>query len=136
MDVSKSETPTAHLAQLRGAFAPPQGYRLGIGPMRKLRIPLLILIAATLAPSYDSVAAEKTPRPPAKSAKADAVLLPPEFSGWTASGPAKALKDAADADPANAAALKEYGFTDGSLASYQRGGETLTVKALRFVDAS
>jgi len=103
--------------------------------MRKLRIPLLVLIAATLIPTYDAVAAEKTP-PPAKAAKADPALLPADFSGWTATGAAKPLKDAAEADSANAAALKEYGFTDGSLAGYQRGSETLTVKALRFVDAS
>jgi uncharacterized protein DUF6599 len=103
--------------------------------MRKLRIPLLLLIAATLA-SACGVAAEKTSPPPAKTAKADPALLPPDFAGWTAAGPAKPLRDAAEADPANAAALKEYGFTDGSLGSYQRGSETLTVKALRFVDAS
>jgi len=132
MDVSKPGTPTA---QAHDAFASPARYRLGIVPMRKLRIPLLVLIAATLIPTYDAVAAEKTP-PPAKAAKADPALLPADFSGWTATGAAKPLKDAAEADSANAAALKEYGFTDGSLAGYQRGSETLTVKALRFVDAS
>lgn len=133
MDVSKPETPTA---QPRYAFASPARYRLGIGHMRKLRISLLLLIAATLVLTYDAVAAEKTPPPPAKAAKAEAALLPPDFSGWIASGPAKLLKEAAEADQANATALKEYGYIDGSLASYGRGSETLTVKALRFVDAS
>ena len=132
MDVSKPEILTA---QALGAFASPARYRLGIGPMRKLRIPLLLLVAAIIATAPAS-GAEKTPPPPAKTAKADAALLPADFSGWTATGPAKPLKDVAEADAANAAALKEYGFTDGSLASYQRGSETLAVKALRFVDAS
>jgi hypothetical protein len=103
--------------------------------MRKLSLPLLLLFAVTLAPAI-SGAAPDAPKPPAKTAKAEAALLPSSFSGWDASAPAKPLTDAAQADPANAAALKEYGFTDGSLASYQRGGDTLTVKALRFEDAS
>ena len=40
------------------------------------------------------------------------------------------------ADPANAAALKEYDFTDAAPATYKRSGETLTLRALRFHDAS
>jgi hypothetical protein len=32
--------------------------------------------------------------------------------------------------------LKEYDFTDGSLANYKRSGETLSLRALRFHDAS
>ena len=46
------------------------------------------------------------------------------------------VTDAAKADPDNAAALKEYDFTDGALATYKRSGETLTLRALRFEDAS
>ncbi len=38
--------------------------------------------------------------------------------------------------PANAAALKEYDFTDAALADYKREGETLSLRALRFHDAS
>jgi len=40
------------------------------------------------------------------------------------------------ADPPNAAALKEYDFSDGMLAEYKRSGETLNLHALRFHDAS
>jgi hypothetical protein len=105
------------------------------GPVRKLALPLLLLFAVTLTAAIAS-AAPKPPQPPAKASKADAALLPSGFSGWESSGPVKALTNAAQADPASAAALKEYGFTDGSLATYERGGETLTVKALRFEDAS
>ena len=47
-----------------------------------------------------------------------------------------ALADPAQADPANAAALKEYDYTGGASATYKREGETLSVRALRFQDAS
>jgi hypothetical protein len=53
----------------------------------------------------------------------------------TAQAPKK-VTDAAQADPANAAALKEYDFTDAALADYKREGETLSLRALRFHDAS
>lgn len=63
-------------------------------------------------------------------------LLPDEFDGWTAAEPSKTVTDAAQADPANAAALKEYGFNAAVEASYKREGETLSLRALRFDDAS
>ena len=50
--------------------------------------------------------------------------------------PLKTVSDPAQADPANAAALKEYDFTDGALANYKRSGESLSLRALRFHDAS
>jgi hypothetical protein len=67
---------------------------------------------------------------------APASLLPDSFAGWVAAEPPKAVTDPAQADPANAEALKEYDFTDGMIASYKRSGETLSVHALRFHDAS
>ncbi len=63
-------------------------------------------------------------------------LLPDEFDGWAATGPSKVMTDAAQADPANAAALKEYGFNAAVLANYKRDGDTLSMRALRFDDAS
>jgi hypothetical protein len=63
-------------------------------------------------------------------------LLPQVFSGWEAEGAPKKVTDPALADSANAAALKEYDFTDGELANYKRGSETLSLRALRFHDAS
>lgn len=51
--------------------------------------------------------------------------------------PAKASPDAAVADPANAAVLNEYGFTDVESGQYSRDdGRKLTLKAARFQDAS
>jgi hypothetical protein len=63
-------------------------------------------------------------------------LLPDELDGWVATTPPKALADAAQADPANAAALKEYDYTSGASATYKRDGETLSARALHFQDAS
>ena len=63
-------------------------------------------------------------------------LLPDSFAGWVAADPPKTVSDPAQADPANSAALKEYDFTDAALASYKRNGETLSLRALRFHDAS
>ncbi len=72
-------------------------------------------------------------KPVVAAAKA---LLPEAFAGWSTQEPVKTLTDAAQADATNAAALKEYAFADGAVATYKRSGETLTVRALRFDDAS
>ncbi len=63
-------------------------------------------------------------------------LLPDSFAGWTAKGPEQPLATAEQADGAHAAALREYGFQSGSVATYERDGETLTVHAFRFKDVS
>ena len=63
-------------------------------------------------------------------------LLPEALDGWVESGPPKSLTDPSQADPANAAALKEYDYTGGASVTYKREGETLSVRALRFQDAS
>lgn len=52
-------------------------------------------------------------------------LLPDSFAGWVATGAPKKITATAQADPVNAAALKEYEFTDGELSVYKRSGETL-----------
>src|SRR5260370_26691186 len=63
-------------------------------------------------------------------------LLPDAFAGWMATGPLRTLTDAAEADSANAAALKEYDFAGGVHANYKRDSDTLTVRALSFRDLS
>ena len=70
------------------------------------------------------------------TAPKDKPLLPDAFAGWVATDKPKAVIDAAEMDSANAAALKEYGNTGGMTASYKRGDETLSVKALSFQDVS
>jgi hypothetical protein len=64
-------------------------------------------------------------------------ILPQQFAGWQRQGAAGASKDAAEADPTNAALLKEYGFTDVESAAYKSDdGRSLKIRAARFADAS
>ena len=100
----------------------------------------ILVFSTALAVSAPMALAQAAP---AKAAAArapapvnTAALLPKSFAGWVADKAPKNLTDALQADPASAAALKEYDFTDGALASYKRSGETLSVSALRFHDAS
>jgi hypothetical protein len=119
--------------------------------MRKHCIPLslaaLVLAVASAAaqmptsiaqpPKSAINAAKAAPKAAAKPQdKLVASLLPISFSGWDANSTPKPINDPAQADSANAAALKEYGFTDALLMDYTRDGETLKIRALRFVDAS
>jgi hypothetical protein len=72
-----------------------------------------------------------------EGARAASPMLPKQFAGWQILGSAQTSKDAAVADPVNAALLKEYGFTGFESATYIRDdGRKLTVKAARFADAS
>ena len=74
---------------------------------------------------------------PAQKTAAAPPLLPEQFGGWQMKGPAAASKDAAVADPSNAAILQEYRFTDFASATYTRDdGRTLKIRAARFADAS
>jgi hypothetical protein len=104
-------------------------------------ISILVCMAA-LAGGANALQAQSAP---AKTPQGAAhLVLPPvpkallqqAFAGWVAAQPPKKLTDAAQADPAHAAALTEYGFTDAALADYKRSSETLSLRALRFHDAS
>lgn len=73
---------------------------------------------------------------PAASSKP---LLPDSFAGWVASDHADSLKPITDptvADGPNAAALREYDFSDATSVTYKRGSDTLTLRAFRFHDVS
>lgn len=63
-------------------------------------------------------------------------LLPESFAGWEQKEAPKPIADATQADSTSAAALKEYGFQNGLEAHYQKAGETLTLRVLRFSDLS
>src|SRR5512135_1571650 len=63
-----------------------------------------------------------------------ASLLPAVFAGWQKQEQASG-RDPAQADPANAAVMKECGFTDFEQATYGRAGRKIEVKAARFADA-
>ena len=90
---------------------------------------------ATHGKAEKSATAKRAEKSAAKAA-APARLLPDAFAGWVAEGSAKKLTDPAQADAANAAALKEYEFEEGATAEYKRSGETLSLRLLRFHDAS
>jgi hypothetical protein len=75
--------------------------------------------------------------PPVASAPSAAPILPQQFGGWEMQAGAQTSHDPAAADPANAAVLKEYGFTDFAGSTYTReDGRTVKLRAARFVDAS
>jgi len=64
-------------------------------------------------------------------------ILPKEFGGWQRQGSGKTSSDPAVADPANAAVLKEFGFTGFESANYSRDDDhKLALRAARFEDAS
>jgi hypothetical protein len=82
----------------------------------------LVSVGFSASPGFDS------PAPP---------ILPKQFAGWEIQGTTQTSKDAAAADPTNAALLKEYGFTDFEAATYKSDdGRSLKIRAARFADAS
>ena len=86
------------------------------------------LIISFASASFAATPGADSPAPP---------ILPKQFAGWQIQGAPQASKDAAAADPTNAALLKEYGFTDFEAATYKSDdGRTLKIRAARFADAS
>lgn len=101
----------------------------------------IVLCGSALALACVNVNAQVKPASSTKPQQAVTIslprpLLPAVFDGWVAAQQPSSITDPAQADSANAAALKEYGFTEATLAAYKREGETLNVKALRFEDVS
>jgi hypothetical protein len=73
---------------------------------------------------------------PAPAAPAAPPLLPTDFAGWSLSGPAQESTAPEAADAANASVLKEFGFQQFSAAHYANADNKLSVRAIRFQDAS
>jgi hypothetical protein len=94
----------------------------------KIRVLILLLVsAAPLVVAAGPKSGKATVEP----------VLPASFNGWQKNtATARSSSDAAVADPADAAVLKEYGFAGVELASYTRDDRTLQIKAARFNDAS
>jgi hypothetical protein len=91
--------------------------------------------AVVLAVFLGVAFASSTPAAPA--ANQTEALLPQRFAGWEMQGSAQTSTNPAAADPANAAILKEYRFSDFASATYkQDDGSTLNIRAARFADAS
>jgi hypothetical protein len=104
----------------------------------------IVVCSATLLGTGAGIEAQTAPpKPPpvmitsgSPTAPKNKPLLPDSFAGWVATESPRNVTDAAEADSASAAALKEYDFAGGALANYKRGAETLTVHALSFKDLS
>ena len=104
------------------------------------RIAILICVAALAGVAHSAAAQAASPRATAAEAAKAAPpgqkpFCPTPLPGGSRTAP-KTVTDPAQADPSNAAALVEYAFTAASLATYKRDSETLSVRALRFHDAS
>jgi hypothetical protein len=98
---------------------------------------VLVLPAAAWgipAPAKKSHAV-KAPAPPAPVPAASS-LLPDAFAGWQISGQPDLSTSAAQADPADANVLREYGFARYEAATYTRGAETASIHAIQFQDAT
>jgi hypothetical protein len=100
--------------------------------MKLLSYLCLFALLATFAVGQQSSVELVNPNAPAKTA--NSALLPAVFAGWQ-KAKAQASQDPAQVDPANAAVLKEYGYTDSEQATYTRDGRTIQVRAARFADA-
>jgi len=75
--------------------------------------------------------AAQAPQPPVPP------ILPQQFGGWEMQGSPEVGKDPAAVDAANAAVLKEFGFSDLASATYTRDdGRTVKLRAARFADAT
>jgi hypothetical protein len=96
------------------------------------RFKILIFAVCVFGASFSYAApAQQAPATAPKS------LLPEAFGGWSMQGAISANANPAAADPANAAVLREYRFSDFASATYTRDdGRTLKIRAARFADAS
>jgi hypothetical protein len=63
-------------------------------------------------------------------------LLPDRFAGWTVTGDPTTGTVAAQVDSANADVLNEFGLKDFAESTYRRGNGKLTLRAMRFQDAT
>jgi hypothetical protein len=96
-----------------------------------MRASSFMVLAVALCLTGAAFAATPPAVPPAPP------ILPKQFAGWQIEGTAQASRDAAAADPTNAALLEEYGFSDFESATYKSDdGRTLKIRAARFADAS
>lgn len=88
------------------------------------RLHRIVIFAAVSIPLY--AAAPSSPAP----------VLPQDFAGWHASSVPQQISAPEAADNANAAVLREYGFTQLVSSDYTQAGKKVTVRAFRFGDAT
>jgi hypothetical protein len=125
----------------RKQAAPAQHPGAGQGTSESMQNPDAVqLVDPKEAGARRSSASKPTPEAGKQSATSPTTaatpreLLPQVFGGWQRTN-TRAGKEPSEADPANAALMKEYGFLDYQQATYRREGRTMEVKAARFADA-
>ncbi len=105
--------------------------------LRTLRSPSVLPVLRALPASVLLLSALVLPALAQPSVPAAAPsLLPTDFAGWSQSAPVQESSAPETADAANAAVLKEYGFQQFASAHYANGDNKLSVRAIRFQDAS
>ena len=97
-----------------------------------LALSLTISSFATAAP----LPASKVPAPAATAAEPASDPLPALFAGWQRTAAPEISTDPQVADATNVPVLKEYGFQQLATASYTNGDNKLTLRELRFEDAT
>ncbi len=95
------------------------------------------LVALLTAPLFSHAQGEPVPQHATQLTMPPAPLsLPTVFDGWIETGQPREITDPSQADAANAAALKEYGFRRCVEADYERDHETVSLRAMRFDDVT
>jgi hypothetical protein len=104
----------------------------------RVLVPLLLSAAFAFGQAVQLVDPSKADLPTQGTSTAKPVaqqpLLPASFGNWQRQSQ-QTGREAARFDAANAAVLKEYGFSDFAVATYAAGSRTLRVRAARFADA-
>jgi len=97
--------------------------------MIRIRIAAFVLLLCTGASALGVI--------PPPSKLGGPPILPDAFAGWHVFGSVLHTDDPTVADPTNPGILKEYGFTDVAIGTYDRdNGRRLILRAARFADAS
>lgn len=91
----------------------------------------LVLTLALVAAMVLSVSAQNAPPVASQST----TLLPKAFAGWQ-KGEAQTTNDPLATDPTHAEVLKEFRFAQSESAAYGREDRKITIKAIRFEDAT
>ncbi len=105
----------------------------------RVPLPFSLLLAVSLAPVVIAQpAASKTahPKQPNMAMAAPAPLLPESFAGFALEGRLEKSTEPGTVDPTNAQVLVEYGFRDFATGTYKNNINSVTLRAIRFGDAS
>jgi hypothetical protein len=99
---------------------------------------LLLLLSGSLAPALvaEKAPAAKVPPKVVATPAAPAPLLPESFAGFDLQGKLEKSTAPGTVDPGNAQVLEEYGFRDFASGTYKNNINSVTLRAMRFGDAS